>query len=72
MALVGAECGISLNEDIAGISLLRQGHARIGRVVQQRRGAHTDHINARGSGSYAYRVCEAGTSTCSSIVTVTF
>jgi subtilisin family serine protease len=28
-------------------------------------GAHTDHINQRGGGSYTYRVCDAGTSTCS-------
>ena len=35
-------------------------------------GAHTDNIDRRGSGSYTYRVCEAGTSTCSSTSTVTF
>jgi PKD repeat protein len=35
-------------------------------------GFHTDHIDARGGGSYSYRVCEAGTTTCSSLVTVTF
>jgi subtilisin len=35
-------------------------------------GVHTDHINARGGGSYTYRVCEAGTTTCSNTVTVTF
>ncbi len=35
-------------------------------------GSETDPIDARGSGSYAYRVCEAGTSTCSGTVTVTF
>jgi serine protease len=35
-------------------------------------GAYTDPIGAKGSGSYTYRVCEAGTSTCSNTVTVTF
>lgn len=35
-------------------------------------GAYTDHINRKGGGSYTYQVCEAGTSTCSNQVTVTF
>lgn len=35
-------------------------------------GAHTDNIDQRGSGSYTYQVCEAGTSTCSNSSTVTF
>ena len=35
-------------------------------------GAHTDNIGNRGGGSYTYQVCEAGTSTCSSTVTVSF
>ena len=35
-------------------------------------GAYTDNINARGSGSYSYQVCEAGTSTCSNTATVIF
>lgn len=35
-------------------------------------GFHTDDINNRGGGSYTYQVCEAGTSTCSDSVTVTF
>lgn len=35
-------------------------------------GAFTDNINQRGSGSYVYQVCEAGTSTCSNEATVTF
>ena len=34
--------------------------------------AHTDPINNKGGGSYTYRVCEAGTSTCSNDVTVTY
>jgi PKD repeat protein len=36
-------------------------------------GSYTDAINARGGGSYTYRVCEAGSTTaCSNTVTVTF
>ncbi|MGQ0714854.1 MAG: S8 family serine peptidase [Gemmatimonadaceae bacterium] len=35
-------------------------------------GAHTDNIGTRGGGSYVYRVCEAGTTTCSNEATVTF
>ena len=35
-------------------------------------GAHTDSTGQRGGGSHTYRVCEAGTSTCSPNVTVTF
>lgn len=35
-------------------------------------GAHRDNINNRGGGSYIYKVCEAGTSTCSNEATVTF
>jgi subtilisin len=35
-------------------------------------GSHEDEIDQRGGGSYAYQVCEAGTSTCSNQVTVEF
>lgn len=35
-------------------------------------GAHTDNVGAKGGGSYVYKLCEAGTSTCSNEVTVTF
>ncbi len=35
-------------------------------------GAHTDHIDRRGGGSYSYQVCEAGTTTCSATATATF
>ncbi len=35
-------------------------------------GAHTDNIGTKGGGSYTYKVCEAGTSTCSNEATVTF
>jgi chitodextrinase len=33
---------------------------------------YTDNIDRKGSGSYRYKVCEAGTSTCSDQATVTF
>ncbi|HEU4747037.1 MAG TPA: S8 family serine peptidase, partial [Gemmatimonadaceae bacterium] len=35
-------------------------------------GAHTDNIGNRGGGSYVYKICEAGSTTCSNQVTVTF
>ncbi len=35
-------------------------------------GAQTDAIGTRGSATYTYRICEAGTSTCSPVVTVSF
>lgn len=35
-------------------------------------GAHTDNIGLKGGGTHTYRVCEAGTSTCSPDVTVSF
>lgn len=35
-------------------------------------GEYTDAIGGRGSGSYVYQVCEAGTSTCSNTTTVRF
>ena len=35
-------------------------------------GSYTDNIDNKGGGSYTYHVCEAGTSTCSGIVTVNF
>jgi hypothetical protein len=35
-------------------------------------GAHIDNINKKGAGSYTYKVCEAGTATCSNQATVTF
>ena len=33
---------------------------------------YTDHIGARGKGSYTYRVCKAGTQNCSNEVRVRF
>ncbi len=35
-------------------------------------GAYTDSTGNKGGGSYDYQVCEAGTGTCSDVVTVTF
>lgn len=35
-------------------------------------GAHTHNIGIKGSGSYTYKVCEAGSTTCSNEVSVTF
>jgi hypothetical protein len=35
-------------------------------------GFYTDHIGARGRGTYTYKVCEAGTGNCSNQVTVRF
>jgi extracellular elastinolytic metalloproteinase len=42
------------------------------KIVTENDGAHTDNINKKGGGSYVYRVCNAGTTTCSDNVTVTF
>ena len=35
-------------------------------------GAHTDHLNRNGNGTYVYAVCEAGSSSCSNEATVSF
>jgi hypothetical protein len=35
-------------------------------------GFYTDSIGAKGHATYTYRVCNAGTQTCSNQVTVTF
>lgn len=35
-------------------------------------GAETDHINKNGNGKYTYKVCNAGTSTCTNEATVIF
>jgi thermitase len=34
--------------------------------------SYTDDINRKGGGAYVYKVCETGTTVCSSPVTVTF
>jgi hypothetical protein len=53
----------------ASVDLYRDG-ARI--AVTANDGFHTDAINRKGAGTYRYRVCEAGTSTCSAEATVGF
>ena len=35
-------------------------------------GSHTDNIGAKGGGSYTYKACEAGTSTCSNEASISF
>ena len=35
-------------------------------------GSETDNLNKKGAGNYSYKVCAAGTSTCSNTATVTF
>ncbi len=35
-------------------------------------GAYTDNIDLRGNGSYTYKICEAGTATCSNEISVNF
>jgi len=35
-------------------------------------GSYTDSLNSKGGGSYSYQVCEAGTSNCTTTVTVVF
>jgi PKD repeat protein len=41
-------------------------------LTTQNDGAHTDNIGVKGGGTYIYKVCEAGTSTCSNDSTVSF
>lgn len=53
----------------AQIDVYRQG-SRIATVSNT--GTYTDQTSFRGSGSLTYRVCEAGTSTCSNEVTIVF
>jgi subtilisin family serine protease len=53
----------------ASIDVFRDG-TNLGSTAND--GAYTDAIGAKGGGSYTYRVCQAGTSTCSGNVTVSF
>lgn len=41
-------------------------------TTAQNTGSYSDNINQKGSGAYTYRVCEAGTSTCSNQVRIAF
>jgi hypothetical protein len=54
---------------VAQVDLFR---GRIQIATTSNDGSFTDAIDRRGGGSYAYQVCEAGTSVCSALVTVTF
>jgi PKD repeat protein len=42
------------------------------KIVTVQASSYTDSLNSRGSASYTYKVCEAGTATCSNEVTVAF
>jgi uncharacterized protein YjiK len=53
----------------ANVDVFRNG-ARV--VTTANDGAYTDNIDATGHGTYRYQVCEAGTTTCSAEVTITF
>jgi subtilisin family serine protease len=53
----------------ASVDVYRDG-TRI--VTTANDGAHTDVLNQKGGGTFVYRVCEAGTTTCSGNATVTF
>lgn len=41
-------------------------------ITTPNNGAYTDRIGKKGGGSYAYKVCEEGTQTCSNEATVSF
>ncbi len=41
-------------------------------MVTSNDGSQTDMLNQRGSGTYGYKVCNTGTTTCSTTVTVVF
>ena len=41
-------------------------------ITTENDGLYTDNLATKGGGSYTYQVCEAGTTTCSPTVTVTF
>jgi subtilisin family serine protease len=51
------------------VDVFRSG-ARI--VTTANDGAHTDNVNRKGSATYTYKVCEAGTTRCSNQTTVVF
>lgn len=53
----------------ANVDIYRDG-VRVGTTAND--GAYTDAINRRGSDSYTYKVCAAGTSTCSNATVITF
>lgn len=53
----------------ANVDIYRDG-AIIATVANS--GSYTDHINRRGSGSYAFQVCEAGTNVCSNVANANY
>jgi serine protease len=55
----------------AGSVDIYRNSAKIGNGVPNT-GTYTDNINTRGSASYTYKVCNAGSTTCSNQATVTF
>lgn len=52
-----------------GVDVYRDG-AKVGSTANS--GAYTDGLNSKGGGSYGYRICAAGTSTCSGQIIVAF
>lgn len=53
----------------ANVDVYRNG-AKVATIANS--GSHTDNIGQKGSGSYTYKVCEAGTTTCSPEVSVSY
>lgn len=60
--------------NLASVDIFRKnGSAAFAKIVTtDNDGAHTDNINVKGGGTYTYRLCEAGTSTCSQDVVITY
>ena len=52
------------------VDIYRDGALLRGSVTTS--GSYTDNINAKGTGTYAYEVCEAGSTTCSNVASVVF
>jgi PKD repeat protein len=56
----------------SNVDILRDHNFLTTTITTSNDGTYTDKISNEGPGSYTYRVCEAGTSTCSDPETVTF
>jgi subtilisin len=56
------------NAGVENVDIYRNGD----KTTVPNNGAYTDNIDNKGSGSYIYKVCEAGIETCSNEVTVSF
>ena len=52
------------------VDIYRDGSLLLGAGANN--GSFTDNMSAKGAASYAYEVCEAGTTTCSSAASVVF